>query len=98
VFFDPSLDPKGAGWQIDQSMIALGSGGIHGKGWRQGTETVLGYLPKNTSYNDLISPWSGKISGFSAQPRSSLAKGPFCCGVCGWRRVRETNWALVAVG
>jgi rod shape determining protein RodA len=39
IFFDPSLDPKGAGWQVDQSMIAIGSGGMDGKGWLQGTET-----------------------------------------------------------
>ncbi len=36
IFFDPSLDPKGAGWQIDQSMIAIGSGGIAWQGLAAG--------------------------------------------------------------
>lgn len=45
TFLDPSLDPKGAGYQKIQSQIAVGSGGLLGKGYRQGTQNRLGYLP-----------------------------------------------------
>jgi rod shape determining protein RodA len=45
TFLDPSLDPKGAGYQKIQSQIAVGSGGLLGKGFRQGSQSQLGYLP-----------------------------------------------------
>ncbi len=45
TFLDPSLDPKGAGYQKIQSQIAVGSGGFLGKGFRQGSQSQLGYLP-----------------------------------------------------
>jgi rod shape determining protein RodA len=99
IFFDPSLDPKGAGWQIDQSMIALGSGGLDGKGWRQGTETVLGYLPKNTSYNDLIFPVVGEDFGFRGAAALIICEGSVLLW-CLWvaARARDKVGALVAVG
>jgi rod shape determining protein RodA len=45
TFLDPSLDPRGAGYQKIQSQIAVGSGGLLGKGYKQGTQSQLGYLP-----------------------------------------------------
>jgi rod shape determining protein RodA len=45
TFLDPSLDPKGAGYQKIQSQIAVGSGGLLGKGYKQGSQAQLGYLP-----------------------------------------------------
>jgi rod shape determining protein RodA len=54
TFYDPNLDPLGTGWNVNQSLIAVGSGGLHGKGYKQGTQNVLGFLPKNVSYNDFI--------------------------------------------
>jgi rod shape determining protein RodA len=45
TFLDPSLDPRGAGYQKIQSQIAVGSGGLVGKGFRQGSQAQLGYLP-----------------------------------------------------
>ena len=45
TFLDPSLDPKGAGYQKIQSEIAVGSGGLTGKGYRNGSQSQLGYLP-----------------------------------------------------
>jgi rod shape determining protein RodA len=44
-FLDPSLDPRGAGYQKMQSEIAVGSGGLTGKGYGQGSQAQLGYLP-----------------------------------------------------
>jgi len=46
TFFDPSLDPRGAGYQIIQSKIAIGSGGILGKGFLNGSQTRLDFLPE----------------------------------------------------
>ena len=99
IFFDPSLDTKGAGWQVDQSMIAIGSGGMDGKGWRGGVETMLGYLPKNTSYNDLIFPVVGEISGFRGASTLIIFEGTvllWCLFVAA--RSRDKIGALVAVG
>lgn len=44
-FLDPDLDPRGAGYQKKQSQIAVGSGGLAGKGYGKGSQTQLGYLP-----------------------------------------------------
>lgn len=45
AFFDPSLDPLGAGYHIQQSKIAIGSGGLTGKGFLAGSYTKLGFIP-----------------------------------------------------
>ena len=51
TFFNPEKDPLGAGYQIIQSKIALGSGGIFGKGFLQGSQSYLDYLPeKHTDF------------------------------------------------
>ena len=42
---NPSSDPHGLGYQPQQSKIAIGSGGFLGKGWKQGTQGQLGFLP-----------------------------------------------------
>ena len=46
TFLDPSRDPLGAGYHSTQASIALGSGGIVGKGWLNGTQTHLDFLPE----------------------------------------------------
>lgn len=46
VFLDPSTDPLGAGYHIMQSKIALGSGGVFGKGYLEGTQSHLNFLPE----------------------------------------------------
>jgi rod shape determining protein RodA len=45
VFLDPGRDPQGAGYQIIQSKVAIGSGGIAGKGYLEGSQTKLAFLP-----------------------------------------------------
>ena len=45
TFLDPSLDPQGAGYQKIQSQIAVGSGGLLGRGYLEGSQGQLGYLP-----------------------------------------------------
>lgn len=47
VFMDPYSDPSGAGWNIIQSIIAIGSGGFFGKGFLNGTQSSLHFLPAN---------------------------------------------------
>ncbi|PZU06025.1 MAG: rod shape-determining protein RodA [Sphingobium sp.] len=46
IFLDPESDPLGAGYHISQSKIAIGSGGLWGKGFLQGTQSHLDYLPE----------------------------------------------------
>jgi len=46
TLFDPARDPLGAGYHIIQSSIAIGSGGVLGKGWMQGTQAHLDFLPE----------------------------------------------------
>ena len=51
AFFDPEKDPLGAGYQIIQSKIAIGSGGIFGKGFLNGSQSYLNFLPeKHTDF------------------------------------------------
>lgn len=46
TLIDPEKDPLGAGYHIIQSKIAIGSGGLHGKGWMEGTQSQLEFLPE----------------------------------------------------
>ncbi len=46
TFLDPESDPLGRGWNIIQSKIAIGSGGLMGKGWGQGSQSQLEFLPE----------------------------------------------------
>ncbi len=52
TLLDPQSDPLGAGWNIIQSTTAIGSGGMEGKGWLQGTQSHLEFLPE--SHTDFI--------------------------------------------
>lgn len=49
TFLNPESDPLGTGWNIIQSKIAIGAGGISGKGWGQGSQSHLDYLPEHTT-------------------------------------------------
>ncbi len=46
IFLDPSKDARGQGYQLNQSIIAIGSGGMMGKGYKQGTQTQNNFLPE----------------------------------------------------
>lgn len=54
VFLFPDDDPQGAGYNERQSLIAIGSGGFSGRGWRNGETNRLKYLPSSVSMNDFI--------------------------------------------
>jgi rod shape determining protein RodA len=49
TLFNPEADPLGAGWNIIQSQIAIGSGGLMGKGWLNGTQSRLDFLPESST-------------------------------------------------
>jgi rod shape determining protein RodA len=49
TLLDPTADPLGAGYHIIQSTIAIGSGGLFGKGWMEGTQTQLDFIPERTT-------------------------------------------------
>lgn len=49
TFLDPEQDPLGSGYHIIQSKIAIGSGGIYGKGWLNGTQSQLDFLPESST-------------------------------------------------
>ncbi len=62
IFLDPDKDPLGAGYHITQSKIALGSGGLSGKGYMQGTQSQLNFLPEK--HTDFIFTMFGEEWGF----------------------------------
>ena len=62
VFLDPGLDPRGAGWQLIQSKVAVGSGGLLGKGFTAGTQKRLAFLPEQ--HTDFIFGVVGEELGF----------------------------------
>lgn len=49
TFLNPENDPLGTGWNIIQSKIAIGGGGMTGKGWGEGTQSHLNFLPEHTT-------------------------------------------------
>jgi rod shape determining protein RodA len=65
VFLDMDVDPLGAGWNKLQSKMAVGSGGIWGKGFRRGTQNILGFLPPSISPTDFIYSVIAEEKGFA---------------------------------
>lgn len=60
--FDPSTDPLGSGYNVIQSKVAIGSGGLFGKGFLQGTQTQLKFIPEQ--WTDFIYCMIGEEFGF----------------------------------
>ena len=81
TFLDPERDPTGASYHIIQSKIALGSGGISGKGFMQGTQAALKYVPENRTdfIFTVIGEEFGLIGGLSTMLLYILV-----IGVCFW--------------
>ncbi|WP_372638244.1 rod shape-determining protein RodA [Fodinibius sp.] len=63
AFTNPSFDPQGAGWNIIQAKTAIGSGGLYGKGYLEGTQTQLRFLPEQ--WTDFIFCVIGEEFGFA---------------------------------
>ncbi|MCA1808883.1 MAG: rod shape-determining protein RodA, partial [Lentisphaerae bacterium] len=64
VFLRRDADPLGAGWNKAQSQIAVGSGRLWGKGFRRGTQNILGFLPRTVAPNDFIFSVIAEEKGF----------------------------------
>jgi rod shape determining protein RodA len=62
VFITPEIDPQGAGWNVIQSKVAIGSGGWIGKGFLEGTQKRMGFLPERMT--DFIFSVLGEEFGF----------------------------------
>jgi rod shape determining protein RodA len=97
VFLEPNVDPRGAGWNIIQSVTAVGSGGIAGKGWLQGTQSHLQYLPQQST--DFIFSILAEEWGFLG------ALGVFACfaailvrGLMIGAKAKDNFASLTAVG
>lgn len=99
VFFDPARDPLGAGWNSIQSGIAVGSGGLTGKGFMMGTQNILGFLPRTVAPTDFIFSVIGEETGFVG---SVLLLGLFAALVVGCLRAalssRDKLGRVLSVG
>ena len=62
VFLDPNVDPRGAGWNIIQSVTAIGAGGLTGRGYLQGTQSHYRFLPEQST--DFIFSIFSEEAGF----------------------------------
>ncbi len=97
TFLDPAADPLGAGYNIIQAKIALGSGGWSGKGFMQGTQSRLNFLPeKHTDFIfTTLAEEFGFIGAFSLLGLYALILG-FCL-VAAWQN-RDRFSALLIIG
>jgi rod shape determining protein RodA len=97
AFLDPSLDPLGAGYHINQSMIALGSGGWSGRGFMEGTQARLNFLPEK--HTDFIFTTLAEEFGFVGAS-SLLLLYLMLIGVCLLTALHTTNRfaALMVMG
>ena len=82
------VDPMGIGWNSRQSLISVGSGGLTGKGWTEGTQAKLGYLPRAVAHNDFIFSVIAEERGFLG---SITVIGLF--GVVLWNGLRVAGMA-----
>ena len=97
IFLDPGKDPQGAGYQIIQSKIAVGSGGILGKGFLKGTQTKLAFLPEQ--HTDFIFSVLGEEFGFwGSLVLLLLFAFLFFRGIVIARKCRNSFASFVAVG
>lgn len=71
VFLDPDVDPRGAGYQVIQSKVAIGSGGLTGKGFTLGTQKRFDFLPEQ--HTDFIFSVVGEELGFLGTGLAILA-------------------------
>lgn len=96
-FLDPSRDPLSSGYQQMQSKIAVGSGGLFGTGWQEGTQTQLRFLP--TQHTDFAFSVLAEEWGFLG---AFLALGVYA-SMCLWglliaRNSKDTFGAVLAIG
>lgn len=114
VFFNVDYAPKNASeaekrrmkleqhndsYNVNQAMISVGSGKILGKGWRQGTQTKLGYLPNSVAHNDFIFSVIAEEMGFLGSMVVLTLYGTFLfTGIRVAGQARDRLGKLLAIG
>jgi rod shape determining protein RodA len=95
TFLNPERDPLGTGWNIIQSKIAIGAGGLTGQGWGEGSQSHLDYLPEHTT--DFIFAVLAEEFGWIGVT-ITLALYLFVVGRCLWiaSEARDTYSRLLA--
>jgi rod shape determining protein RodA len=97
AFADPSVDPRGIGYQTRQVRIAIGSGGLHGQGLFHGTQTQGGFVPYQQT--DFVFSVAGEELGFIGAATILLLEGFILLrGLLIAARAEELFGRLVAVG
>jgi len=99
VFFHPEKDPLGKGWNKRQSEIAVGSGGLKGKGFLKGTQNILGFLPRTVAPTDFIYSVIAEEKGFvGSLSILGLFFGVISFGMLTALRTRDAMGRLLCVG
>ncbi len=99
VFLTENHDLANAGWNKLQSQIAVGSGGFHGKGYLNGTQNILGFLPRTVAPTDFIFCVIAEETGFLGGVGFALLYS-LLLGRCMWASIRAHDefGRLVALG
>ena len=99
VFLQPEKDPMGTGWNKRQSEIAVGSGGLTGKGFLSGTQNILGFLPRTVAPTDFIfSVITEEMGFFGAVLVLTLYGGLVICGLYAAMMARDKMGRVLCVG
>lgn len=99
VFVYPDRDPLGAGWNKRQSEIAVGSGGRWGKGYLNGTQNILGFLPPAVSSTDFIYSVIAEETGFNGSVVLIVLYGTLLGGIVVTGLLcRDTTGRLLCTG
>ena len=99
VFADPDRDPLGAGWNLRQSQIAVGAGGLRGKGRLNGTQNILGFLPRAVSSTDFIFSVYAEETGFVGSLSLLALYGALFAGIVATGlRCPDTEGRLLCTG
>lgn len=99
VFLHPEKDPTGSGWNRRQSEIAVGSGGLTGKGFLSGTQNMLGFLPRTVAPTDFIfSVIAEELGFFGAMGVVALFGILAICGVVAAMTARDKLGRVLCVG
>jgi rod shape determining protein RodA len=99
VFLQPGKDPMGTGWNKRQSEIAVGSGGLTGKGYLGGAQNILGFLPRTVAPTDFIFSVITEELGFvGAVGVLVLYGGLVLCGLYTAMVARDKMGRVLCVG
>jgi len=97
VFIDPMIDPRGVGWNVIQSQIAVGSGGLWGKGWGMGSQNINDFLPEQ--WTDFIFCVLAEEFGFVGSVIMLILFFYLIYrGIMIAREAKDTYGALIAIG